>query len=419
MAWAFAAGYVVILLVVGAAALFLRGDDTPVAAPEGATADVGWQWSRDVEWKWIPIDEPWASSVVDVAPLAGGGFVVAATDEWSVLWSSDGIEWRDADPQRQVTVQRLVRFPSDRSHVQAVTAVGDRVAMLDSTLLGIKIGDLETGAWEAIEFDTSDLVGEVGVLAVAANETHVLVIGYLDAYGSAQKEACAEYDPDGTPHIMPGLPSTLPESRYLAWMVDPQSGHVQRHSYEAAHQDTPPAQWMASQWAGARLCGRTYASVAWFEDHWVLNLGEVWAVSPDGQAWTPLDFDEVAPVLVSLTPGANSLLAVSDWMGEALREELEGNPWAEVGPAVDWSDTGSEWTRITPPLLDAAYSESLGYVGTGDGPELYTSEDGRTWHATRCIGPEVGDLVASGDRVLGIGSGGLNVRPYLFVHGDS
>ncbi len=426
MVWAFAAGFVLVVLVVGAAALVLRGRDLPVTdAPAPTVATIPEQSTPSTDaaaaagstrgygtegWEWFKIIEPWVGSVVDFASLPRGGFVVAATDEWawtpvessdgtewqrvagavgewSVFWSPDGIEWRDADPQREVTVLPLTRgFMGSRP--QVVTTVGGQVVVLDRTVFGIRIGDLETQTWDAIEFDTSDLVGEIGLLAVASNETEVLVVGYEDDYGGAAPAECGEAQ-------------SVVATRYVTWLVDPRSGEVQRSSLPVGHEDVNGP---AGLVAGGRVCGESYGSVAWFKDQWVLNLADLWFVSADGVSWT-----------YNPTPAGS----------EALPATLLAGPdtlLAEVWNGLWYSENGTDW--VQPPEPDsgargpseAAYSPSFGYVATPwSQAGLYVSTDGREWHHA-CCWPDIQDLTASGDRILALDEFG---RAYLIVYKPS
>lgn len=334
--------------------------------------------SPDGVWRWTAINEPWVWSIIDVAPLPGGGFVVAATDEWSILWSPDGFEWTDADPRREVTVLPL--NPSfEGSRPQVVTAIGDRVAVVDTTLFGVKIGDLETQSWDSIEFDSSDLGGDLGLLMVGSNETHVLVIGYEDDYGDSPPESCREEMRD----------MVVPATRYLAWLVDPLSGQVERHSIPATHDPYP------QRWAAARVCDLSYGSVAWFKDRWVLNLGELWFVSPDGATWTqtPMPGDPVLAA-VTLTAGPETLLAETGGM--------ECNLWYS-GTGTRWIEAPDPGQYVRGPADATGYSEVFGYVATPwSDPGLYTSPDGRTWLYTP-FWPDVDHLTGSGDKAFAIG----------------
>lgn len=410
MVWAFAAGCVLVVLVVGAAALLLGGDVSSVVdesertvatTPElqstpSTPALAGAESGAYGGWEWIELDQPWVGSVVDSAPLPGGGFVVAATDQWSVLWSPDGIDWRDADPQREVTVLPLTRaFMGSRPEL--VTTIGDQVVLLDSTVFGIRIGDVETKRWDSIGFEASDLAGNVGLLMIAANDTHVLVIGYEDDYtgepladDSGRIVECGENA---------GGFAEVESTRYLAWLVDPRSGEVRRSFLPVGHGEDMIG--LAAWWAGARVCGEVYGSVAWFKDQWVLNLAELWFVSEDGVFWThsaaPADSE---PMPATLVAGPDTLLA-------------------EVWNGLWYSETGTDWTELPEAEStrrgpsEAAYSPAFGYVATPwSDPGLYVSTDGRNW---RYAGywPDVGDLTASGDRILALVE---FARAYLFVY---
>ncbi len=393
-AWAFAAALALVVATIGAAALFLGGDNPPVAdgpatptAPEvSTTAPEVLPAAALGKWDWIRIDEPWLASVVDMAPLSEGGFVVATAGEWSVVWSPDGIDWRDADPRREVTV-----LPMGPGHMaanpQVVTTIGGRVVVLDRALFGVKVGELNTGSWDSIEFDTSDLAGAIGLLAVASNESHVLVIGYEDDYGGQVSGLRAPVDG--------GEEMSLPESqhsRYLSWLLDPRTGEVERGPI-------PASDWEAAENQGDRLRGAAYVSLAWFKDRWVLDIGHIaeqgfWFVSEDGTTWTR------NPVPPEFDPGAGTLMAGPDAL------LAEGNAWGGLW----YSEDGIDWTgidedddsEVRPPRDAVAYSEVFGYLATPwSDSGLYMSGDGRTWHYV-ADWPGVDYLIASGDRAIGI-----------------
>lgn len=343
-----------------------------------------WLYRPGGTWQWMEIEEPWLASMVDIAPLSGGGFVAAATNEWSIVWSPDGIEWRDADPQRTVTV------PSEwfGSRANVLTAVGDRVVVLDSNLIGIKIGDLDTQSWDSIEFDTSDLTGDIGVLTVASNGNHVLAIGYEDDYGDVGSVECAGETP---------IPA-IQDTQYLAWVIDPRTGEVQRHSISYNGDNPDPL-------ARDRLCGASYGTAVWFKDRWVLNLDDLWFVSPDATTWTQVPVTGAAPGADPLTAGPDTLLA-ERW--NALTYSEDGTDW-------DWAPELEAGMRE--PSDATAYSEVFGYIATPwSDPGLYVSNDGRHWQVATRAAPEVGEMVASGDRAFGIDHE-FNTA-YLFIYSE-
>ncbi len=339
------------------------------------------------EWSWSVIDEPWASSVVDVAPRPAGGFVVAATGEWGVLWSPDGVEWHDADPDHQVTVPPLTPGWFG-TRPQVVTTIDDRVAVLDSALFGLWIGNPETQGWELIELDSSDLAGEIGQLAVASNETEVLVVSYEDDYGVAEPAPCGHAQP-------------VQETRYSAWVVDVGSGDVMRRPLPVGGDQNVIGSDESGSFAGPHVCAESNSSATWFNGRWVVDVDGNWLVSADGATWTPVPTGS-SPGPATLTAGPDTLLA-------------------EVWNSLWYSENGSDWTEVPAPEgmrgpSDAtAYSDSFGYIATPwSDPGLFASVDGRNWEYVG-FWPDMDALTASGERAFGIGE----FHPaYLLVHGE-
>ena len=162
--WAFAAGFMLVLLVVGAVALFPRGDDRPAAdepsPPE--TASTAAADSRElvtVVAGWQRIGDSWLETEPgSMEPLPDGGFVAAALIEHPegsrVMWSPDGLNWFDGDPQRLLPHRGL-----------EMAVVGDQVIILageDDTPTDLWIGNPKTGNWEPmINLDTSGLEGQL------------------------------------------------------------------------------------------------------------------------------------------------------------------------------------------------------------------------------------------------------------------
>ena len=259
--WAFAAAFVLVLVVVGAAALVLRDDDTQVTdepappttieptpttlaevpPPKVALDDAGW-------WLATRITEPWIRSIVDVASMPGGGFVAVTTGDWSVLWSPDGVEWSDGDPQRQVTAARTA-FEPGRSEepISVISVMGNRVVVLDNVDPGLWVGDPKTGAWESIRLGAADLPGQVEPIALASNDTQVLVL--------------AEHRPTAT-SASNGPLFTVSDRGYLVWLIDPNTGEFERYPLSVTL-DAPGAEW-----------GVTTGAVEWVNDRWMVALAQ-------------------------------------------------------------------------------------------------------------------------------------------------
>ncbi len=209
--------------------------------------------------------EPWTDSIVDVAPLPGGGFIVSAGNPWRILWSPDGAEWRDADPQRLVrTAPRGLAWEASRNRFDGpdvMGVAGDRVVVLDGIESGLWVGDPQAGAWEPIYFEIADLAGRVDVYAVASSHTEVIVLG--------------EHRP------LEGQRFFRDDMVYLVWLVNPLTGEVERHPLPLAWEDP------------SYIFDGSGGVVEWVNDRWVIAMGDTILVSLDGATWTKVpDVDE-------------------------------------------------------------------------------------------------------------------------------
>jgi hypothetical protein len=304
--WALAAAFVVVLVSVGIAALIWGGNSssmvdqpptTPPVTEPPSTTTAGGEADLPGGWEQVASGEPWIESIVDIEAVPGGGFVVVAEAPWGVFWSSDGVEWLDADPLRQVTAYTPGPGDDPKTGAQVIAATDDHVALLDRVNLGVWVGDPRTGEWDLIRFDTIDLAGQTDLLAVASNQSEVLVVA--SAYGSATLED-ETVDPGDEPQPIPRI------DQYLVWVIDPTNGTVER----------PPLP-LAAHWGGVddTLAG-------WSNGQWVIYFERsvhteteesdepesLLLVSPDGVSWTKTAAPEWDRSLTSLTVGPFDLL---------------------------------------------------------------------------------------------------------------
>lgn len=310
----------------------------------------------DTSWSESLLLDPWASAIVDVASLPNGGFVVAVAEGGSVLWSRDGVDWTEADPDGQVSASFAFDLMS--------ALPGDRVAVLtgSGTDAQVWIGDLETRTWESIHLDTAGM--EVGIerMAIASNDREVLVVGELPS------------------------PTDNKGADSVVWTIEPTTGEVTRRT---VHGDFTPA-----PDGGIQTESR---SAVWFEDRWVIAMGNTTAVSSDGEDWA-FGLDEVAlasyqNAVTSLTVGSPGVLATTC------------GGW---GPHEVWlSEDGLEWVkapRLVPgPHSGSAYSDALGFViADTERGRLWQSLDGRTWSYTAGIFGDyaIHDVAVSDERVF-------------------
>lgn len=354
------------LVLIGAATLLLRSDDARVSDEPASSTTVLETPTSVVEtpttlaavppptvafddtgrWQATQLSEPWTGDVIDVASLPNGGFVVANTT--GVLWSPDGIEWIDADPQRQVTAA-TPRSAETRGHVPAViSAMGGRVVVLDGIDPGLWVGDLQAGAWESIRFDTADLAGQVEPFAVASNDTEVIVL--------------AEHRPEATSQRQEPLFRSAGRG-YLVWAVNPQTGELERHPLSFTWENPDGEVRLVEEFSPG--------AVAWVNDRWVVVLANTVLVSGDGATWTQEPLEDTFNAHLWVTSLAASPIGV------VATSESKHHVWfSEDG--LKWENTGTE----APHLAEPAYADGLGFlIVDGETHQVSASHDGRTWHA--------------------------------------
>jgi len=382
--WAFAAAFILILVVVGATALVLRSDDaqvtdepapsttvleTPTSVVETSTtlAEAPVTLDDTGQWRRVRLSEPWTDDIADVASLPSGGFVVANTTD--VLWSPDGVEWIDADPQRQVTTATPRSGTRDYGLLSVISAMGDRVVVLDGIEPGLWVGDLQAGEWESIRFDTADLAGVVEPFAVASNDTEVIVV--------------AEHRPKATLEDNEGL-FRFADRGYLVWAVNPRTGEVERHP-------------LSFTWEDPLFEEGSSGAVEWVNDRWVIALANTILVSGDGATWTQVPLEDTfkdSLLVNSLAAGPIGVIATT----------CRG--W---GPHdVYFSEDGLKWenTKVGAFHVESAYADDLGFLVVDSDAYLHqvtSSPDGRTWQAKTLVsigGFEIQNLAASGHTVF-------------------
>jgi hypothetical protein len=421
----FAASFAAVLLVIGLTTLVLRGGDTPMtnepATPTTPTTvtdaavptTVGVEQSTAIAvsqgspmvgvdpdvfldtWRQVAVGEPWIKSIVDIEALPDGGFVAVTSepDPWSVVWSPDGIEWHDGDPQRHVP-----GFSAwiDINEPRSVEATVDQVVLLDQANVGVWVGDPKMGEWELIRLDTSGFDGRWGTMAMAANDSEALII--------ASKEDQAAGD------------EGVPTSQIVIWLADTFQRTSTRISLPVT---THPV--------------GSDALIEWFNDRWIMMVPKgvadpdgcsVW-MSLDGTSWTETALpDRLAEWCgSSLTAGPSGLVVTrSSWGGDDFWFSPDG---------VDW-----ELAYDRSAVAKSTYSETLGYVievtidydpesqdekpagdshmvetilTSTDGDAIMVSTDGKTWHLAGPARPKYG-----GDLLLAASDGSLLVRDDLF-----
>nr|MDJ0925703.1 hypothetical protein [Acidimicrobiia bacterium] len=339
---------------------FQKGSTGGVSIPQPIT-------ESDTTWRRTELTESWADSIVDVASLPDGGFVVATVEGGSILWSRDGIDWTEADPTGHVS-ESLDSAWLDRELDLVVALPGDLIAVLGSaeTQAQVWIGNLATREWESIRLDGS--TSWIESMAIAANDREVLVVA----------------------------PTVAENTDSVIWKIDAATGAVERLTAAAESlvlPDDAERGGFEDVWPDGR-------AAQWFEGRWVIATGNTTATSPDGVEWTFGLDDRTAsyPEAVILNGWVTSLSAGPSGI---LATTCGG--W---GPHDAWfSEDGLEWIKTPQPVpgphSGSAYSDALGFVLTdSEAGRLWQSADGRTWSYTPRVISGAHDIAVSDDVVF-------------------
>jgi hypothetical protein len=401
-AWAFAAGFVVILLVVGAAALFLRGGDTPVGdepAPEPtvttpevattATAETPTDPIRveSLTWSRVPHDEavfgldgPSGLMSIEgsldlrgaVAVIEGGPGLVAvggSGDDAAIWTSTDGISWS--------------RVPHDEAvfggegHSAAVSVTNGGPGLVAVGFTGF--GDNWSGAawtspdgltWSRMSFEEDE--GLVMFTTVTAGGPGLVAI----VHGGSDWPAFIS--PDG---ITWTAAADLPGADYVSEVAVGGPGLV------------------AVGVAG----GESDSEDRFVQDAavWTSQDGLTWSRIPHDEAMSGVALCETASILnvehpewsttamTGITAGGPGFVAV----GNVDCGDQRADPQTGRGAVVWTSQDGITWSRVPydAAIFGAASMTDVIAVGDGlvavgvnhselsDGAVVWTSGDGITW----------------------------------------
>jgi hypothetical protein len=328
--------------------------------------------------------------------LPGGGFVVAVNhSEASVLWSPDGIDWVEADPQGQVTAA----VPGDRfpQQPQVMSVSGDRVFILDEANLQVWVGDLAAKAWEPVHLDTAGLTGSIEAAAIASNDHEVLVVAKWAPIGAQDAIGAEYFDLVGC----------------VVWLIDPETGGVNRQIV--------PLDSFADFEMDSTLTHLGLAAV-WFHDRWVIAMGNVTAVSRDGITWTlgwdPDGLAAEGSFVAALVAGSDGLITTTcgGWGPHFTFYSEDGLEWTRVPDHVEHRPRGGGargevLEQAQGGHTGAAYSDDLGFVmvfadSGGDDDNLGRmdySQDGRSWSSIDVAvidNNDVSNLAASGTSIF-------------------
>jgi hypothetical protein len=260
--------------------------------------------------------------------------------------------------------------PVDRfdQQPQVISVSADRVFILDETNLQVWVGDLAAKTWEPIRLDTAGLTGSMDTAAIASNDHEVLVVTKWPS-DNAEEVSAVEH---------------LGLADYAVWLIDSETGGVERQTLPMdSFAESLPDMEHDSDYPETRLG----LAAVWFQDRWVIAIGNVTAVSHDGITWTiGWDSDGLAAegsFVTSLVAGRDGLITTS---------------CGGFGPHFTfYSEDGLEWTRVPeheqfPEQAQAShsgatYSDDIGFVmvfadSSGDDDNLGRmdySHDGRNW----------------------------------------
>lgn len=360
-----------------------------------------------------------------IVGLPAGGFVVAGENGDRVVWSPDGTEWLDADPEGVIE--------GDAGGIQHGAVIGDRVVLAGFTCeqpsacpgaMGIWIGDPRTGEWEMVSADDADLISCAGlgaeecdasVDALAASSAGVVVVGSATTGPPIEQGGWLMYQTD-----------------WSIWRADSDvSGWIRTDLPDPLGFGSVIWQRVADGEASGEY---RYGPVTGYAGGWLMALEvETWPLggspfgenllesfllrSDDAETWTVVDG---APEVVrGIASGGDAVVAVGGIHSEILYRSADGETWEEV-----FSEGEDTW------FADVTYVEQYGFValasvpveppatppgddemGPGDHDiDLLVSADGRVWSlvgaaATTEARREPRFVAVSGDAILVSGYG--------------
>lgn len=375
--------------------------DEPTTAVEATTPTVTDQptahTSENGEWVEVAVNEPWVGSVVELAALPGGGYVAvvgvpeeveaaerAGSSLSTVMWSPDGVDWFEGDPQREIEPPGWF----DSAHPLAVTS--DRVVVVGGTDFSdhvpLAIGDPRTGSWDVVSLEYAALDGRsagVSTVNLSASDDEVLVAAY-----SVPDDAAEMID-------------------VVTWVVDPATGASTSNSFAV----------------GARLWETNAPLAAWVDGHWILiedmpgreQPNALWT-SSDGLAWSQADLPDSMGGAIWLAAGQQGV-AASNCTG------MGG--YGDAHDAYWFSTDGLEWTTVTygdhPAPLTAV--GEYGFVLRKDSGllQLLAVDGSEVYHlATPFLATPVGatdGAASSGDTLLVLAQ--IGADPGLWLYSDA
>jgi hypothetical protein len=389
-----------ILALVAAAALLIRAapsDVTDTTEVPTSTTVATLRTPPDFSDGWAPVavGEPWVQSIVDIDALPDGGFIVAATDPWRLMWSPDGTEWFDADPQHQLSDPMEWGFRGGPGeHAGPVVLAGGRALILSRATqgvtlgnlpLGVWVGDPREGTWELVSLDLSGLDYLPRLLTVGSSDSEAMVVAA---------------SPSGY--------------ELVAWLIDLASGTSQWHPLPAVPWEQ---RWPAGGGYRSDRSGDS-AAVEWFNGRWLVapscRFCSTVYLSTDGATWTESEIRlaaDAAPVhefrpgdgwgtnWLDVATGPDAIVAAFFFGPHAYSED--GVTWLALSfpsGSDDWDDM---WPAVT-------YSDELGFVTNSWSGRFMQMTDGPPWQeAGRWPVPEIDEefnpswhLAASGGRML-------------------
>lgn len=402
-----------IIIVTGAVLLLLTGDSTsvsdqPVTAPEVTmTTEPSEATELRVEpvlgqgtWQQVAVDESWVASIIDLDPLADGGFVAltAEAGPWSVAWSPNGVDWHQGDPRAVISGLRGdwgqpsgLSNGRDPDH-DRMLVVDDRVVLLAEDDATVFVGDPRTGDWKPFLFETTGLSRDLAERAMAANDSEVLVAGIDRAAGAI----CTWLADPATGKLQRMSPISVEEGFAFHWTPDIDVAHVN-------------GQWLIRT---AVQVPESYKNS--FGEH-VSGEQSAWWVSDDAETWIEIDAPrEVNDLAAPATPGLFAL-------GGGMNADLWYTPDLVTWEIVAGHSVGTEFVMPTP-VLD-------GYIGVQDvAPDgsgdfwLSVSADAKDWRSTASLPPgRLGnhlEVFSDGRLLAGLvepGSGSLDWQLWLWA----